>query len=108
MVGAFLALGMPAPVVIPAVLGYRAIAIWTPVPAGAAAMAGLRRTVRRWAVEDGHAEPADEPERPTRTISLPAIPTWPAAAPLPVTARIPRCERGPPLQVACREAAYAA
>jgi uncharacterized membrane protein YbhN (UPF0104 family) len=52
MVGAFLALGMPAAVVLPAVLTYRAIAIWTPVPAGAAAITGLRRTVRRWAVED--------------------------------------------------------
>ena len=37
MVGAFLALGMPAEVVLPAVLAYRAIAIWTPVPAGAGA-----------------------------------------------------------------------
>jgi uncharacterized membrane protein YbhN (UPF0104 family) len=53
MVGAFLALGMPAEVVLPAVLAYRAIAIWTPVPAGAAALAGLRRRVRSWAAEDG-------------------------------------------------------
>ena len=53
MVGAFLALGMPAEVVLPAVLAYRAIAIWTPVPAGAAALAGLRRRVRVWAEEDG-------------------------------------------------------
>src|SRR3954470_1581411 len=53
MVGAFLALGMPAEVVLPAVLAYRAIAIWTPVPAGAAALAGLRRRVRGWAAEDG-------------------------------------------------------
>jgi uncharacterized membrane protein YbhN (UPF0104 family) len=53
MVGAFLALGMPAEVVLPTVLAYRAIAIWTPVPAGAAALAGLRRRVRAWAVEDG-------------------------------------------------------
>jgi cell wall assembly regulator SMI1 len=58
MVGAFLALGMPAEVVLPAVLAYRAVAIWTPVPAGAAALAGLRRRVRVWADEDGieHAE----------------------------------------------------
>jgi uncharacterized membrane protein YbhN (UPF0104 family) len=53
MVGAFLALGMPAEVVLPAVLAYRAIAIWTPVPAGAVALGGLRRTVQRWAAEDG-------------------------------------------------------
>jgi uncharacterized membrane protein YbhN (UPF0104 family) len=61
MVGAFLALGMPAEVVLPAVLAYRAIAIWTPVPAGAAALAGLRRRVRTWAHEDGIEAP-DEAE----------------------------------------------
>jgi uncharacterized membrane protein YbhN (UPF0104 family) len=69
MVGAFLALGMPAEVVLPAVLAYRAIAIWTPVPAGAAALAGLRRRVRGWAAEDG-VEDLDEAEvipLPTRT-----------------------------------------
>jgi hypothetical protein len=60
MVGAFLALGMPAEVVLPAVLAYRAIAIWTPVPAGAVAMTGLRRRVREWAAEDGVA--VEEPE----------------------------------------------
>src|SRR5204863_4810800 len=43
MVAIFLAFGMPAEIVLPAVLAYRAIAIWTPVPAGAAALAGLRR-----------------------------------------------------------------
>jgi hypothetical protein len=56
MVGAFLALGMPAEVVLPAVLAYRAIAIWTPVPIGAAALTGLRRRVRAWAEEDGVAD----------------------------------------------------
>jgi uncharacterized membrane protein YbhN (UPF0104 family) len=56
MVGAFLALGMPAEIVLPAVLAYRAIAIWTPVPIGAAALTGLRRRVRVWAEEDGVSE----------------------------------------------------
>jgi uncharacterized membrane protein YbhN (UPF0104 family) len=56
MVGAFLALGLPAEVVLPAVLAYRAIAIWTPVPIGAAALTGLRRRVRAWAEEDGVAD----------------------------------------------------
>src|SRR5437764_886320 len=52
IVGVFLAFGMPAGVVLPAVLAYRAVAIWTPVPAGAAALAGLRKRVSRWASED--------------------------------------------------------
>jgi hypothetical protein len=60
MVGAFLALGMPAEVVLPAVLAYRAVAIWTPVPAGAAALAGLRRRVRVWADEDGIEQAEEE------------------------------------------------
>jgi uncharacterized membrane protein YbhN (UPF0104 family) len=68
MVGAFLALGMPAEVVLPAVLAYRAIAIWTPVPAGALALTGLRRRVRSWAEEDGveEAEQATIIPLPTR------------------------------------------
>src|SRR3954471_508364 len=68
MVGAFLALGMPAEVVLPAVLAYRAIAIWTPVPAGAVAMTGLRRRVRAWAEEDGVVV---EEEEPSNVIALP-------------------------------------
>jgi uncharacterized membrane protein YbhN (UPF0104 family) len=68
MVGAFLALGMPAEVVLPAVLAYRAIAIWTPVPAGAAALAGLRRRVRVWAAEDG----VEEIDEPATVIPMPA------------------------------------
>jgi uncharacterized membrane protein YbhN (UPF0104 family) len=81
MVGAFLALGMPAEVVLPAVLAYRAIAIWTPVPAGAAALAGLRRRVRVWAAEDGveDVEEAAVIPMPTRT-PLPNHGAMPLAA----------------------------
>jgi uncharacterized membrane protein YbhN (UPF0104 family) len=77
MVGAFLALGMPAEVVLPAVLAYRAIAIWTPVPAGAAALAGLRRRVRVWAEEDGL--PEAEAEQ-AAVIPLPTRAPAPASA----------------------------
>jgi hypothetical protein len=83
MVGAFLALGMPAEVVLPAVLAYRAIAIWTPVPAGAAALAGLRRRVRGWAAEDGVEVGAAEDEAPV--IPLPTrmpVPATHEAMPL--------------------------
>src|SRR3954469_5602066 len=82
MVGAFLALGMPAEVVLPAVLAYRAIAIWTPVPAGAAALAGLRRRVRGWADEDG-VEAPDE----AAVIPLPTrIPAPATHQPVPLAA----------------------
>jgi uncharacterized membrane protein YbhN (UPF0104 family) len=60
MVGAFLALGLGASVVLPAVLAYRAIAIWTPVPIGGFALSGLRKRVRSWAEEDGVEPAADE------------------------------------------------
>jgi uncharacterized membrane protein YbhN (UPF0104 family) len=71
MVGAFLALGMPAEVVLPAVLAYRAVAIWTPVPVGAAALTGLRRRVRAWAEEDG-VEARDEATVLPLPLPLPA------------------------------------
>jgi hypothetical protein len=80
MVGAFLALGMPAEVVLPAVLAYRAIAIWTPVPAGAFALSGLRRRVRSWADEDGVEEFAEE----APVIPLPTRKPAPAPMPMPV------------------------
>jgi hypothetical protein len=76
MVGAFLALGMPAEVALPAVLAYRAIAIWTPVPAGAVALAGLRRTVRHWAAED--ASEVEQPAPEHRGARLPAKRSRPA------------------------------
>jgi uncharacterized membrane protein YbhN (UPF0104 family) len=103
MVAAFLALGMPAAVVLPSVLAYRAIAIWTPVPAGAAAIAGLRRTVRRWAAEDGQTEPAEDPEPVAPRAPIAALPAWNPVSPRPVAAASGRSERGPP--VACCGAA---
>jgi uncharacterized membrane protein YbhN (UPF0104 family) len=111
MVGAFLAVGMPAEVTLPAVLAYRAIAIWTPVPAGALALGGLRRTVARWAAEDEAAadvaaaapEPAvaDEPAAPGsqrgRPVEQPARPVErrpPARRRDEHPARAPRPRRG--------------
>jgi len=48
MIGAFLIFGQPGEVVFPAVLAYRTIAFWVPVPPGIVAYFGLRRTVSRW------------------------------------------------------------
>ncbi len=48
MIGAFLLFGQPAAVVFPAVLAFRTIAFWLPIPPGIVAYFGLRRTVAAW------------------------------------------------------------
>jgi uncharacterized protein (TIRG00374 family) len=52
MIGAFLAFGEPASVVVVSVLVYRVIAFWLPIPPGIIAYLQLRRTVNRWRQEE--------------------------------------------------------
>ncbi len=59
MVGVLLAFGVSAELAVPAVLVYRLISVWIPVPAAVAAVPGLRVTVARWAREDAAALGAD-------------------------------------------------
>ena len=63
MVAALLAFGVEAELALIAVLAYRGFAFWLPIPAGAAAYVGLRRTVARWAREDAWPAGAPEPVR---------------------------------------------
>ncbi len=51
MIGAFVAFGMPLPLVVPAVLAYRVCTFWLPTIPGAIAYFQLRRTVARWREE---------------------------------------------------------
>jgi uncharacterized membrane protein YbhN (UPF0104 family) len=51
MIGAFVLFGIPAGIVFPAVLTYRVIAFWLPIPPGIVAFFQLRRTVARWQSE---------------------------------------------------------
>jgi len=51
MIGAFLLFDVPSEVVFPAVLSYRIIAFWLPIPPGILAFFGLRRTVAHWEAE---------------------------------------------------------
>lgn len=51
LIGAFLIFGIPADTVIAAVLIYRLIAFWMPLPPGIVAFLQLRRTVARWEAE---------------------------------------------------------
>lgn len=48
MIGAFVLFGVDKEVVFPAVLTYRVIAFWLPIPPGVVAYFQLRRTVARW------------------------------------------------------------
>jgi uncharacterized protein (TIRG00374 family) len=56
MIGAFLLFGVPEGEVFAAVLTYRAIAFWLPIPPGLVAFFQLRRTVSRWEQEGRPAE----------------------------------------------------
>jgi uncharacterized membrane protein YbhN (UPF0104 family) len=48
LIGAFVLFGIPASTVFPAILVFRLIAFWLPIPAGVLAYIQLRRTVQRW------------------------------------------------------------
>jgi uncharacterized membrane protein YbhN (UPF0104 family) len=52
MVGVLLAFGVPAGLAVPAVLVYRLISVWIPLPAAIAVFPRLRGTIERWARED--------------------------------------------------------
>lgn len=56
--GVLIAFGVPAEIALPAVLGYRTIAVWLPVPLAVLALSRLRRTISRWGAEDGVASRA--------------------------------------------------
>ncbi len=57
MIGAFVLFGVPSAEVFAAVLTYRVIAFWLPIPPGVIAFFQLRNTVQRW-----EAEGRDRPE----------------------------------------------
>ena len=48
LIGAFVLFGLPAHTVFPAILVYRLIAFWMPIPPGIVAFFQLRHTVQRW------------------------------------------------------------
>lgn len=61
LIGVLIAFGVAADLALAAVMAYRAIAIWLPAPAGAHALAGLRRSAARWAAEDASPAPPEAP-----------------------------------------------
>jgi uncharacterized membrane protein YbhN (UPF0104 family) len=55
LIGAFVLFGIPAGTVFPAILVFRLIAFWLPIPAGVLAYIQLRHTVQQWSEEDERA-----------------------------------------------------
>ncbi len=51
MIGAFVLFGIPETTVFPAILVFRLVAFWMPIPPGVVAFFQLRKTVQRWEVE---------------------------------------------------------
>jgi uncharacterized protein (TIRG00374 family) len=51
LIGAFVLFGLDAAVVFPAILLFRLMSVWIPIPVGVGAYIQLRRTVRRWSEE---------------------------------------------------------
>ena len=73
MIGAFVLFGIPEETVFPAVLIFRLVAFWMPIPPGIFAFFQLRHTVHRWEqeglpIERGHT-PASELETPVGGLS---------------------------------------
>jgi uncharacterized protein (TIRG00374 family) len=60
MIGAFLLFGIDESVVFPAVLSYRVIAFWLPIPPGVVAFLQLRKTVARWEAERQGERPQED------------------------------------------------
>jgi uncharacterized protein (TIRG00374 family) len=58
MIGAFVLFGLPSTEVFAAVLTYRVIAFWLPIPPGIIAFFQLRKTVQRWQAE-GRSAPVE-------------------------------------------------
>ncbi len=52
MIAAFALFDIPGGIIFPAVLAYRVIAFWLPIPPGIVAFLQLRRTVSHWEAED--------------------------------------------------------
>lgn len=68
MIGAFVLFGIPEETVFPAVLVYRLVAFWMPLPLGVIAFFQLRHTTQRWE-EEGL--PIDRRPRPTIPLETP-------------------------------------
>ena len=78
MIGAFVLFGLPSAEVFAAVLTYRVIAFWLPIPPGIVAFFQLRKTVNRWE-EEGRERPERVSDAESRRRPPPARNNAPAS-----------------------------
>jgi putative heme transporter len=62
MIGAFVLFGLPEDTIFPAILIFRLVAFWLPIPPGIVAFFQLRKTVHRWETEGLPSERGGGPE----------------------------------------------
>ncbi|HEV7769378.1 MAG TPA: lysylphosphatidylglycerol synthase transmembrane domain-containing protein [Solirubrobacterales bacterium] len=62
MIGAFVLFGLPEDTIFPAILIFRLVAFWMPIPPGIVAFFQLRKTVHRWEAEGLPSERGGGPE----------------------------------------------
>jgi len=108
MVGVLLAFGVPADLALVSVLAYRSVAIWLPAPAGLVALGALRRTVARWAREDGAGADNDRARADQGAARADGGPARRAAAdpaPTPIRGRAPAPTSARPVPAPMRVAA---
>jgi uncharacterized membrane protein YbhN (UPF0104 family) len=70
MIGTFVLFGLPGSEVFAAVLTYRLVAFWLPIPPGIVAFFQLRRTVARWEEDRAHAPLAERVGEPLRGAAI--------------------------------------
>ena len=64
MIGAFVLFGLPEETVFPAILIYRLVAFWLPIPPGVVAFFQLRKRVARWEAEGLPIDRSSRPPQP--------------------------------------------
>jgi uncharacterized membrane protein YbhN (UPF0104 family) len=69
MIGAFVLFGLPEETVFPAILIYRLVAFWMPIPFGIVAFFQLRSRVQEWEEEGLPIERGKKPEAELEPVS---------------------------------------
>jgi uncharacterized membrane protein YbhN (UPF0104 family) len=73
MAGVLIAFGVHAELALPAVLVYRTLAVWLPLPAALVSIPGLRATVARWANDDTSAAAPGRVELAVPELAVPEL-----------------------------------